>query len=248
MTCAAKPVALPVVADAIPADLTADRRFVVWRYVEDVDRETSEVSWDKPPLCVRGGPASSTNPRTWATFAEALDAYLRGGLDGIGYVLHRKKGEDGKEERGGLVGVDLDHCRDRETGEIAEWVQNVIRELDTYAEASPSGEGVRLFLFADLPSHGRKKGDFECYQNGRYVTVTGQHVGGTPRTIERRQEQIEAVHRRIFGDGKAKADGPAPDAGPRRQGRDEGRGGGGAGGAVTAGWRAGGFISAVWTA
>jgi hypothetical protein len=46
---------------------------------QDVDRETGEVSWDKPPLRVGGGPASSTNPATWSPFADALAAYRGGG-------------------------------------------------------------------------------------------------------------------------------------------------------------------------
>ncbi len=87
----------------------------------------------------------------------------------------------------------------------------IIRELDTYTEASPSGTGVRLFLRGDLPAHGRKKGNYENYQSGRYVTVTGQHIEGTPLAIEHRQEQLRSVHSRIFGDGKAEAQGPAKD-------------------------------------
>ena len=198
---ASRPKPVPVDPDGISDALKAIPRWVVWRYVEDVDPGTGEVDFNKPPVNARtGGPASSTNPKTWTTFAEALAAYQRGGLDGIGFVLHRKKAEDGKEEQGGLVGVDLDHCRDPKTGEIQPWALEIIRELDTYAEVSPSGAGVRLFLYGALPPHGRKKGDFECYQSGRYVTVTGAHIDGTPRAIEKRQDQVQRVHARIFGD------------------------------------------------
>ena len=135
---ASRPKPVPVDPDGISDALKAIPRWVVWRYVEDVDPGTGEVDFNKPPVNARtGGPASSTNPKTWTTFAEALAAYQRGGLDGIGIVLTRIKGEDDKEEAGGLVGVDLDDCRDPKTGEIQPWAQEIIRELDTYA-------GVRL--------------------------------------------------------------------------------------------------------
>ena len=98
--------------------------------------------------------------------------------------------------------MDLDHCRNPETGEISEWAWAIIRTLDTYAEASPSGCGVRLFLRGDLPAHGRKRGDYENYQTGRYVTVTGQHIDGTPTTINHRQAELLRVHLEQFGDGK----------------------------------------------
>ena len=211
-----RPSPAPVDAAGIPDALQGIPRWVVWRYVEEVDNETGEVDYDKPPVNARtGGLASSTNPQTWCTFAEALAAYGRGKLDGIGFVLHRPKREDGKEESGGLVGVDLDDCREPATGEIQPVALEIIRELDSYTEVSPSGAGVRLFLYGDLPPHGRKKGAFENYQSGRYVTVTGNHIDGTPLAIERRQEQLLGVHTRIFGGAKGPAKpGPRPDAAP----------------------------------
>jgi primase-polymerase (primpol)-like protein len=189
-------VALPVIPENIPPELTAVDCSVVWRYVPDVDPKTRELTWDKPPVNARtGGLASSTNPRTWSPFDVALAAYRRGNLDGIGYVLHRKP-DDASE---GLVGGDLDHCRDRVSGVIEPWAQEVIHTLNTYGEASPSGSGVRLFLIGKLPPQGRRRGNFEVYETGRYVTVTGQHIPGTPRVVAHRQAELEQVHHSIFG-------------------------------------------------
>src|SRR5262249_56187652 len=80
-----------------------------------------------------GGLASSTNPKTWSAFADALAAYRRGGLDGVGLVLHRDREADGP----GLVGIDLDHCRDRDTGVIAPWALAVIQGPDNQPGGSP---------------------------------------------------------------------------------------------------------------
>jgi hypothetical protein len=194
MTVATRPRALAVLFDRVPEVLKALPRWVVWRYVDEVDKETGEVEFNKPPVNARtGNLASSTNPKTWSTFAEAHDAYQRGGLDGIGFVLHRKEGETG-----GPVGIDLDHCRDPQTGAIEPWAMEIVAALNTYTEVSPSGEGLRLFVFGNLPPEGRKKGNYENYQSGRYVTITGNRLNGTPPTIEHRQAELEAVHRRFW--------------------------------------------------
>jgi putative DNA primase/helicase len=192
-----RPVALTLRADSIPDELSAADNWLVWRYDEETDPETGEVDWDKPPRNARtGGLASSTNPKTWAPFGVALAAYGQGGLDGVGFAL------DGKDD---LVAIDLDKCRDPETGSVEPWVQKVIDALNSYTEVSPSGRGIRIFVRGRLPAHGRKKGRFECYCKARYVTVTGQRVRGTPRTVERREAELLEVHRGVFGE-------PAPEA------------------------------------
>src|SRR5687767_13838188 len=64
MTTAAKPAALAVVPEAIPADLKAIDQYVVCQYVEEVDPETGEISYDKPPVNPHtGNHASNTNPK-----------------------------------------------------------------------------------------------------------------------------------------------------------------------------------------
>jgi hypothetical protein len=195
-TATARPQAVPVNLDTIPVRLKQADRWVGWRYVEDVDRETGEVSWDKPPVCARnGGLASSTNPETWASFNDAAAAYQRGHLDGLGFVLSPSPGGDAR-----LVGVDLDKCRDPETGDVEPWAAAIVAKLDSYTEVSPSGRGLRIFLLGRLPPKGRKKGKYENYEYGRYVTVTGQQVPGARGTIEYRQDELAAVHKSIFGD------------------------------------------------
>src|SRR5262249_21979223 len=139
---AEKPQALSVLAENIPADLTRIPHWVTWRYVEETGPETGEIHYDKPPRNARiGGLASSVDPGTWSKFDEALAAYQRGGLDGIGFVLHRQG-----NEVDGLVGIDLDKCRDHDTEAIEEWALQIVREINSYTEISPSGRGLRIFL------------------------------------------------------------------------------------------------------
>jgi P4 family phage/plasmid primase-like protien len=195
-TIAACPTALQVCPENIPDELKARACWVVWHYVEEIDAESGEVGWDKPPRNVRTGRlASSTDAKTWGSYKEAMAAYRRGGLDGIGFVLSKCEAHADP-----FVAIDLDKCRDPATGSIEEWALRIVHTINSYTEVSPSGRGLRIFLRGALPPFGRKKGPYENYETGRYVTVTGHHVKGTPGTLENRQAELESVHRGIFGE------------------------------------------------
>src|SRR5439155_18077276 len=120
---------------------------------------------------------------TWGTFAEGLATAEDGKADGVGIVL----GD-------GLIGIDLDHCRDAETTAIEEWALEIVCALDSYTEISPSGRGLHTFARCELPIGPLRKGKIEIYADGRYFTVTGQHLEGTPRSIEERTNQLAALH------------------------------------------------------
>ena len=63
--------------------------------------------------------------------------------------------------------------------------------------ASPSGTGLRIFCLGRLPPAGGAKAD-EMYQEGRFLTTTGSHYGGTPRTVKGRTDEIQALHSEFF--------------------------------------------------
>ena len=64
-----------------------------------------------------------------------------------------------------------------------------------------------------LPAGGRKIGDFEIYDRRHYMTVTGQHLDGTPASIEDRRQEVEALYARFCGDGATSpTQCPEPDA------------------------------------
>src|SRR4026209_123029 len=44
-------------------------------------------------------------------------------------------------------------------------------------------------------------GPYELYDHGRYFTVTGQDIPGTPTTVEERTAEIAALHARLFPSG-----------------------------------------------
>jgi hypothetical protein len=175
----------------IPEEMQRARRWVGWRYEQRPDPETGELKWTKVPYQVAHPKykASSTNPKTWGTFAQAEAAYAHGELDGIGFAL----GD-------GWAGVDLDHCCDPESGSIHEWALREIRAIGSYSERSPSGEGVHILLYGNVLGgrHGRRSGGIEAYSAKRFFTVSGHHLPQTPPTVEKRQEALDDFCRRHF--------------------------------------------------
>src|SRR5690606_37373144 len=59
-----------------------------------------------------------------------------------------------------------------------------------------SGTGIRIIGRGKLPTGGRKTGDVEMYDDGRYLTITGQC--GRRTSIEYRQAELEAFHADTF--------------------------------------------------
>jgi putative DNA primase/helicase len=162
------------------------RQWLCWR-IEERDGKPTKVPYS--PLT--GEKASTTNPETWAGYPEAVEAYREHGYAGIGLVF---------AEDDPFCGVDLYGCLNPETGEIEGWAREIIEELDSYTEVSPSGSGIHVLVKGELPPGRNRMGRIEMYDRGRYFTVTGRHLAGTPHGIENRQEQLTSLARRVLGE------------------------------------------------
>jgi primase-polymerase (primpol)-like protein len=188
--------ALPLNTAQIPDELRA-LPWGCWRW-KPKDRDANR--WTKPPINPADGTlASVDDSTTWGSFRQAL-AYHAGPATtaGIGCLL-----------ADGITGVDLDGCRDPETGEIDPDALAIVRALGSYAEISPSGTGVKVFCRGALPgpnmtpreivwSNGRA-GAIELYDHARYFTVTGHRLPDAPATIEDAGDVLAELHRRYFG-------------------------------------------------
>lgn len=161
-----RPVAPRVNPDAIPDELKAIPHWVLWKY----QWKAKDGKWDKPPFQTNGEKAKTDDPATWSGFAEVMAVYLGGGYDGVGFEL---KGS-------GLIGIDLDECRDPDTGGILlPWVADLIVRANTFTDISPSDLGFKLFGRGTWPEGRRHKwrhpagGTVEIY-TAQYFTVTGR--------------------------------------------------------------------------
>jgi hypothetical protein len=155
-----------------PQELKYQRIWLVWK-LEDRNGKLTKIPYDSKS----GNSASSTDPTTWDSYEHAVsvakDSFKK--YDGIGCVIVPP-----------YVGTDLDKCRDAKTGQAEPWALEAIKELNSYTELSPSDTGFHILTKGVLPAGGNRTGRVEMYAKGRYFTVSGKHVKGTPTTINER--------------------------------------------------------------
>ncbi len=126
----------------------------------------------KPPVNVNGHTINAQDPTTWRCYEDAMAA-----SEQIGFVL---TSDDP------FLFIDLDHVLKDE--KLCEWAEKLLSELPTtYAEISPSGDGLHLYYtLIDIPSIPKHKQNFpdgsalEIYFDGRYFTITGNVYVDSP--------------------------------------------------------------------
>ncbi|MDY0003128.1 MAG: phage/plasmid primase, P4 family [Polyangia bacterium] len=173
---------------ATPEQLRHLDQWVLYRLIQRDGKDKP----DKVPFASAGSEASTTDPTTWSSYGAAEEALVRGEGDGLGFVFARG---------GGLTGVDLDHCRNPETGEIAPWARAILDQLSSYSEVSPSGTGVHVVVVASksttkckrLIKNAAPDAAVEVYDGARYFTVTGKRLTEYPATVEARQAELDAL-------------------------------------------------------
>ena len=158
----------------IPSYLRTRDGWACWRYEYD-------KSWSKPPYIPDTQPAERaepSDPQTWRSFEAAYTAYQDmqphgtnpgRSYDGVSFAL---------DERWGLVGVDLDHVSEHKRD-----AERIVQELNSYTEHTPGRDGLRIFVRGHLPEGRRRRDWVEMYVHKRFLTVTGQHLDGTPTEI-----------------------------------------------------------------
>lgn len=185
-----KPYTVRVKPHNIPPNLRTLHQWIVWRWVR------ADTEWTKKPVNSKTfGPAYWQDPKTWATFAEAVSAYedLDNNLDGIGLVLVESE----------LVGLDFDECRFTD-GSVDPEILADLDNFGTYTEVSPSGGGFRCFVFVDpqtVAKYKSKCGKVEAYNRDRWLAVTGLMVTIAPHicpdVVPRDKEFVEWADRRL---------------------------------------------------
>ena len=152
-----------IIAENIPEELKIRPQWVNWRY------ELRGEEWTKVPYSPESFErASATDLMTWSSFEKALATLKVGDFDGIGFVFCSADP---------FVGIDFDHCRDPQTGEVDEKVLDFVRSFESsYVEASVSGTGVHLITTGKCKD-GKKRANREVYGQDRFFCMTGATIG-----------------------------------------------------------------------
>jgi hypothetical protein len=167
-------------ADAIPRELRERKQWVVWKHERRGGKRT-KVPYRASDARTM---ADVSDARTWGTFEQAISHAHD--VQGIGYVF---SADDP------YTGLDFDACIDTKTGELHVDVAEMLGQLDSYQEISPSGSGMHAYVKATLGGERNRTGKtpwggvFEVYDQGRFFTVTGNGGG----EIGERQAQLDAV-------------------------------------------------------
>jgi len=138
----------------------------------------------------QGGPKDIAN---LVTFDAAKVAAARRGYDGVGFAALSQFG---------ICALDFDNCIT--DGKIHPQVEALLGE--TYAEFSPSGQGIRVFFKGDL-GNGKaiRGGEFgmECFSTRGFVTFTGNTLDitellGNTDAVAPLPEEVLALHAERF--------------------------------------------------
>jgi hypothetical protein len=182
-------------ADNIPAALRETLRFVIWNW----DWNAGSQKWDKPPLsAATRRRTSKTDPASWSSFDDALALVSAGTADGVGFCIAKKNDHHPTDDD--IIVIDLDNCIDVETGLPNEWASYLLELFsDSYAEVSPSGHGIKIFVRGKL-GPGQKENDsrgIELLGPGSYVCVTGLICPGSSSELAEAQERIDYLQQSV---------------------------------------------------
>lgn len=183
----------------IPAELKGLRQWVCWQAVPDPARPDRPRKTPVNPLT--GGGAMSNNPDTWTDYDTAVRESKK--YTGIGFMFAN-----------GYFGVDIDNAddaiEDYRDGGTDNIVAEFIGTLRSYAEYSQSGRGIHIICRGKLPPGGRRKGNVEMYDSGRFFVMTGNQAAEYTEIADC-GERIKPLHEKYIGGARPKPNrGPAP--------------------------------------
>lgn len=182
----------------VPSALRQLRNWVVWRLIQKQQDKPSKV-----PYYINGAPRS--NPGTpedraqMGSYDEALAVAIAHGYDGVGFATLSDSG---------IVALDFDNCVT--DGQLHPEVAALCET--TYAEFSPSGNGVRAFMLGTVRSRKDSKatrGDYsiEVFGDTGFVTFTGNLLPGYDlfgwTEVVPLTESVLTMYRQRFGDPTA---------------------------------------------
>ena len=168
--------------DNIPQELRVLRQWVC-------ANDCSKV----PMQATRPYPASSTNPDTWSSFEEAVNAVRDGYYDYIGFVFNDN----------GIVGIDIDDGFTA-NGNLSPIALDILGVCSSYTEASKSGRGFHLFVKGDVPFKGKNNlAGVEVYKTARFFIMTGD-VMWLRKEIRDNQKALDYIVDKYFPETREK--------------------------------------------
>ena len=151
--------------NTIPQELLDRKQWVCWTFEKSNNGRTTK----KPIDPYTGRYARSNDSSTWSDYDTAAIAGKN--FSGIGFMLGN-----------GIMGVDIDDVPEElERYKNGDYESNIIFEFietfKSYAEISPSGNGIHILCKGEIPGDRRRKGNIEFYSELRFLTFTNNTIG-----------------------------------------------------------------------
>jgi len=181
--------------ESVPDELKDLQQWCCFRKVYDEKRK----KYTKVPYDANNGYlAKSNDETTWADFETALASSEK--FDGIGFFFKKP-----------YFGIDLDNVPDEiERYKNGDHEDNIVSEfiemMGSYTEYSPSGNGIHIIVKGELPPGGRRKGDVEMYDSGRFFTVTGNSASDYHFITEDDYGRIGYLHNKYIAKPELKTE------------------------------------------
>lgn len=163
----------PADPNTIPSELRAVPQWVVWGFVDKGEPKLAKVPFIPG---TRYG-CRYTDPASWRTCDAVMAEALQRNDVGIGFVL---------SDDDNFNAVDLDNAFD-DDGQLRPWAAEIVSNIKTFAERSPSGTGLHLIgrgtaivgkVKCEIATGGERPQAVERYSQSRYLTVTGDVFAG----------------------------------------------------------------------
>lgn len=163
----------------IPSELKSVAQWILWK------SEVREGKATKVPCDAQGKPVAVNDPESWWTYEAAAGQAEKHNL-GIGFCFTKDDP---------YFGVDLDACWPNMSQEARE----IAAKLKTYAEISPSGQGIKFIGRGAKGANLRAKtlkvpglAALEVYDRDRFFTITG-NAWGLESEIQECQDALDWI-------------------------------------------------------
>ncbi len=151
--------------NAIPSELKATHQWLGYK-----DTKAPRAAFGNFHL------ASYAKPENHSDYATALSAVANGALDGIGMAV---------TEYDPFVIIDLDACRNPDTGKLSKFAAEIVQDMDTYTEVSNSGKGLHIVCRSYVDGNYKANDEeraagkaIEFFSTAGYVILTGDALDG----------------------------------------------------------------------
>ncbi|SNT28757.1 Predicted P-loop ATPase and inactivated derivatives [Noviherbaspirillum humi] len=159
----------------VPASLRRRCQWLLWRF-EPGDKKPKKMPYYSSGNRRVGKQGDEADRAALVTLDQALQVVQasNGRYSGVGFAF--LPGD-------GLIGIDIDGCIKRETGEITEMAQKIIDACASYTEYSPSGTGVHIIVAGESDTFKSNEIGLEVFCGRQYFTFTAKPYMGCSSEI-----------------------------------------------------------------